>query len=130
MGGASFDFATARRAIGDGLEPFSISTDLHLHDIHGPVFDMATTLSKLLAVGLPLDSCITAVTAHPRSIIGLGGRDGLVPGTKADFTVFDLVDADLEVADSLGNKAVLSKIFEPRLTVLGNSAEKAERRLM
>ena len=129
-GGASFDFATARRAIGDGLEPFSISTDLHLHDIHGPVFDMATTLSKLLAVGLPLESCVTAVTAHPRSIIGLSGRDGLVPGTKADFTVFDLVDADLDVSDSLGNKAVLSKLFEPRLTVIGNSAMAAERRRM
>ncbi len=127
-GGASFDFTTARKAIADGLEPFSISTDLHLHAIHGPVFDMATTLSKLMAVGLSFDACITAVTAHPRSVLGLGGRDGLTPGRRADFTVFDLNDSDLEAIDSLGNRLRLTKIFEPRLTVIGASVEKAARR--
>lgn len=129
-GGASFDFATAKKAIAAGLEPFSISTDLHLHDIHGPVFDMATTLSKLMAVGLSFDACITAVTAHPRSVLGLSGRDGLMPGRRADFTVFDLVDSTLETVDSLGNRLRLTRIFEPRLTVIGQSVEKAARRLM
>ncbi len=88
------DFDVARRAIAEGLRPFSISTDLHLRNIRGPVHDMATTLSKLLAVGLPFDECIAAVTARPRGVLGLGGRDGLAPGAKADFTVFDLVERD------------------------------------
>ena len=33
MAPASFSFDTARAAIGDGLTPWSISTDLHLRNI-------------------------------------------------------------------------------------------------
>ncbi|WP_380052458.1 amidohydrolase/deacetylase family metallohydrolase [Falsihalocynthiibacter sp. SS001] len=128
-GQASFSFETARRAIDDGLRPFSISTDLHLRNIRGPVHDMATTMSKLLAVGLPFDEVISAVTERPRPILGLGGRDGLAVGTKADFTVFDLVDHAEIATDSLGATLEINKIFEPRMTVLGNSAQPAQRRL-
>ena len=78
-GQASFDFDVARRAIADGLTPFSVSTDLHLRNIRGPVHDMATTMSKLLAVGLDLDECVAAVTRRPRSVLGLRRRGRTVP---------------------------------------------------
>lgn len=127
-GAASFNFETARKAIGDGLTPFSISTDLHLNNIDGPVHDMATTLSKMLAVGLPLEECIEAVAARPRGFLGLAGSGGPTPGMRADFTAFDLVDKRLDAVDSQGNHLAADRIFEPRLTVLGASVERAARR--
>ena len=128
-GQASFCFETAKRAIGDGMLPFSVSTDLHKRNIDGPVHDLATTMTKLLAVGLPLEEVIAGVTDRPRSVLGLGARAGLIPGEWADLTLFDLVDSDLVATDSQGASLTLSKVFEPRMTVLGASAEAAARRV-
>lgn len=128
-GGASFNFRTARESIADGLRPFSISTDLHKHSMASPVYDMATTMSKLLAVGLPFDDVIQASTNAPRSVLGLSGPTGLEPGTRADFTVFDLDETEIEVLDSQGNAMVMDRAFEPRGTVLGCDWQSAARRL-
>jgi dihydroorotase len=125
-GQASFDFDVARRAIGDGLRPFSISTDLHLRNIAGPVHDMATTISKLMAVGLPLDDCVAAVTERPRGVLGLASGAG--EGARADFTVFDVADAEVEAVDSQGNRLTLTRMVEPRMTVIGGTARRAARR--
>ncbi|SIT07651.1 amidohydrolase/deacetylase family metallohydrolase [Paracoccus saliphilus] len=127
-GVASFSFDTARDALADGLKPFSISTDLHLRNIGGPVYDLATTMSKLLAVGMDFDEVIAAVTERPRSVLGLGARNGAAPGQKADFTLFDLKDSQAETIDSQGARLSLDQLFEPRLTVLGASVQKAQRR--
>ncbi len=120
-GAASFDFATARRAMAEGMIPFSVSTDIHLRNIHGAVRDFATTLSKVHALGLSFDECVAAATNRPRGFMGLSGSDGLKPGQRADFTVFDLRDAALEAEDSQGQKLTLEKVFVPRWTVIGRS---------
>lgn len=123
-GFASFNFSTARAAIEGGLIPHSISTDIHARNVDGPVFDLATTASKLLAVGLPLEDCIKAITTNPREVIGLQGPS---LGSKADFTVFDLVEGDLDVVDSQGNRLSLSRTFEPRMTLIGTDLQPAAR---
>lgn len=124
-GSASFNFEVARRAIADGLEPWSISTDLHLHSLPGPVFDLALTASKLLALGLKFEDCIAAITTRPRSVLGLSGADGLTPGLRADFTLFDLTDSRFEATDSSGNHLDLDQLLSPRMTVVGASVAKA-----
>ncbi|MBP0618165.1 amidohydrolase/deacetylase family metallohydrolase [Jiella mangrovi] len=125
-GAASFDFAVARKAIERGLKPWSISTDLHLNSIRSPVYDMATTIAKLLAVGLPMEDCIAAVTERPRQLLGLSS--GFEVGAKADFTVFDVAESETETVDSMGNRLRLQKMLEPRLTVVGASVMEAARR--
>lgn len=125
-GAASFDFGVARRAIESGLKPFSISTDLHLRNIEGPVHDMATTIAKLLAVGLDLEECVAAVTRRPREVLGLGSGAG--PGARADFTLFDVVEAQVEAEDSQGNTLTLSRMVEPRMTAIGSDLRPAARR--
>lgn len=127
-GVASFSFDTARAALANGLQPFSISTDLHARNIAGPVHDLATTMSKLLAVGMNFEEVVSAVTTHPRPLLGLGAENGLQAGMKADFTLFDLDDGDEITVDSLGAQLRLKQLFEPRLTVIGNSVMPAKRR--
>ncbi|MFV0334697.1 MAG: amidohydrolase family protein [Tropicimonas sp.] len=127
-GAASFSFDMARRALAEGLRPFSISTDLHLRNIKGPVHDLATTMSKLLAVGLPVAEVVACVSERPRPVLGLGARDGCVPGSRADFTVFDLSERREVATDSLGATLEIDRFFEPKMTVIGASAQPAARR--
>jgi len=69
-GRASFSFQVAERAIAAGWLPDSISTDLHVRNIAGPVHSLATTMAKLLSCGMSLHQVIAAVTAHPRRVLG------------------------------------------------------------
>jgi dihydroorotase len=126
-GGASFSFRVAEVAIARGLLPFSISTDLHNRSLDNPVWDLATTMSKLLTVGMPFDAVVEAATLAPNSVIGLPTEDLLSPGMRAEFTVFDLADADLTIADSMGYVAKLKRLFEPRFAILGAEAIVASR---
>lgn len=126
-GGASFSFKVAEAAIRRGLMPYSISTDLHGHSMNFPVWDLATTMSKLLAVGMPFDKVIEAVTHAPASVIKLRMENRLSVGEWAEFTVFDVVDADLEATDSNGDVSRLSRLFEPRYAVIGSEAIPASR---
>ncbi|WP_454657210.1 amidohydrolase/deacetylase family metallohydrolase [Bosea beijingensis] len=126
-GGASFSFKVAEAAIQRGLMPFSISTDLHNRCMNFPVWDLATTMSKLLCVGMPFDAIIHAVTHAPASVIKLDMTDRLTVGERADFTIFDLIDSDLEATDSNGDVSKLTRLFEPRHAVIGAEAIAASR---
>ena len=121
-GSASFSFKVAEAAIVRGLLPFSISTDLHARSLDSPVWDLGPTMSKLLAVGMPFDAVIEAATLAPMSVIGLPTENRLAPGTPAEFTLFDLVDGDLRIADSMGAQAHLRQLITPRWTILGREA--------
>ena len=85
-GAASYDFDVAVKAISEGLFPYSISTDLHVRNVDGPVHDLATTVSKLHAAGLGIEDCVNAISvSEPRAFLGLGGSDGMMPGQRADL---------------------------------------------
>jgi dihydroorotase len=126
-GGASFSFKVAEVAIARGLLPFSISTDLHARSLDSPVWDLGTTMSKLLAVGMPFEAVVEAATLAPMSVIGLPTKGLLAPGTRAEFTLFDLKDSDLRIRDSMGAEAHLRQLITPRWTVLGAEAIAASR---
>ncbi|NNH33471.1 amidohydrolase/deacetylase family metallohydrolase, partial [Rhizobium sp. SEMIA 4085] len=63
----------------------------------------------------------------PASVIKLSMENRLAVGQRADFTVFDLVDSDVEATDSNGDVSVLMKLFEPRYAVIGSEAIAASR---
>lgn len=63
-GAGSFTFGAAQRALDDGFLPDTISTDAYTHNVHGPVFDLPTTMSKFLAMGMPIEQIIPRVTSN------------------------------------------------------------------
>jgi dihydroorotase len=126
-GGASFSFAVGEAALARGLKPNTISTDLHNRSLDGAVWDLATTMSKLLSVGMRFTDVIDAVTAAPRRAIRKPAENFLQKGKPAEFTLFDLVDGDLKVRDSLGAVSTLKQLFEPRHAILGAEAVTAHR---
>ena len=64
-GAGSFAFRTAEAALTAGIKPHVISTDIHQMSIAGPMFDLPTCLSKLLALGLDLREVVAMATAAP-----------------------------------------------------------------
>lgn len=125
-GAASYDFDVAAMSIAAGLLPYSISTDLHMRNVDGPVYDLGTTVSKLHAAGLGFEDCVNAISTHPRRILGLPGADGLAPGMQADFTLFALAECQKQVMDGNGNCLVLRKVFEPKYAIAGNHCVRVE----
>ena len=53
--GTDFRFATARTLFDQGYLPTTISTDLNVFNVDHPVVSLAQTMSKMWALGVPLD---------------------------------------------------------------------------
>ncbi|SFZ83793.1 dihydroorotase [Devosia enhydra] len=126
-GGASFSFDVGRIALERGLKPTTISTDLHNRSLDGAVWDLATTISKLHALGMGFEDTVVAATTAPKKAINRPHADLLAKGKPAEFTLFDLVPSTLEVKDSQGARSTIEAIFEPRWAILGAEAVPASR---
>ncbi|AEV87392.1 amidohydrolase [Actinoplanes sp. SE50] len=96
-GGFAFDVLQAQ--LDAGLMPHTVSTDLHARSLYGPVFDLPTTMAKLLAVGVPLPEVIAAATVHPARALGLPGGT-LAIGAPADLAIFRVRDEEFPVVDA------------------------------
>ncbi|WP_433791091.1 amidohydrolase family protein [Actinoplanes sp. CA-252034] len=96
-GGFAFDVLEAQ--LEAGLRPYTISTDLHARSLHGPVFDLPTTMAKLLACGVTLPEVIAAVTEHPARALDLPGGS-LTVGGPADIAIFEVRAEPLTVVDA------------------------------
>src|SRR5215472_7329142 len=117
-GVGSFAYRVARPAIAQGFPPDTISSDLHAHNVGGPVFDQATTLSKLLHLGMPLADVIRATTSTPAAAIARDGKIGAVAaGREADLSVFELHSGRWALPDAAGETEVVERLLVPRLVV-------------
>ena len=136
-GVASFSYRVARQAIEAGIYPHTISTDLHGWSVDGPVWDLPTTMSKLLALGMPLESVIAAVTVKPAEFLRRPNWGQIQVGAKARLTVFELVErigtdgaGGIVIADSLGDGLSISRFFQPRYTIYGTKWWQASSRFL
>jgi dihydroorotase len=116
-----FDFNLVRRAMGDGLLPDVISSDLHgrmKQPGFGIVGDLPTTLTKFLALGLNLNQIIARCTINPAHVIGWQDRLGsLEIGREADLAVLELVDGPVKLRDSVGGELIVDKRIAARWTI-------------
>ena len=100
-----FNFRLIEKALDQGFLPDTISTDLtSTSATQGPVWDINTTMSKLMHFGLSLDECIARSTAAPAKLMGYEGTVGtLKPGANADIALMELRDGKFEMRDSDGD---------------------------
>jgi dihydroorotase len=90
--------------------PDTISTDIHKFNLHGPVFDLTTTMSKFLHLGMPLEKVIRATTLEPARAMRLSDRFGrLAPGRPADVTLLRLVRGSFGLIDVKQQERVASE---------------------
>ena len=119
-GRASFSWEVARRAIAAGWPPDTISTDLHVRNIDGPVHDLATTMTKLLAGGMSLDQAVKSVTANPGRVLSSEpwvGNDRLVRHATV-FRLSDVTPSDKHYEDSHGVAVPVSERLIPEAVIL------------
>jgi dihydroorotase len=113
-GRGSFSFAVARQALAQGFPPGTISSDLHVYNLRGPVFDLATTLSKFLLLGLALDEVVRLATAAPaRAIREDRVLGSLRPGAAADVTLLRLAEGPVELEDTVGERLTATRRLVP-----------------
>lgn len=100
-GRGSFKWEVAERATEQGLIPEAISSDLHIYSLDGPVYDLSTTMSKFLLLGLSLDQVIERVTHKPAEMMGMSEEIGtLKNGAIGDAVIFDVEAGEFEFYDT------------------------------
>ncbi|WP_297205800.1 amidohydrolase/deacetylase family metallohydrolase [uncultured Pluralibacter sp.] len=100
-GSASLSFAVAKTAIGMGILPNTISSDIYCRNrIDGPVYSLARVMAKFLALGMTLPQVIACVTAHAADAVRLKQKGQLTVGFDADLTIFTLKRRPLELVDA------------------------------
>jgi dihydroorotase len=127
-GQGSFSWRVVEAAMEQGFLPTTISSDLHHYNVDGPVYDLATTVSKFLALGLTLDDALAKVTSVPAGIIGVPDRAGtLVPGAWGDAVVWDLEEGAFELVDSHGETRTGRQRLVPRVVIKGGRVYPSEK---
>ena len=102
-GQGSFSWSVCESALAQEFEPTTISSDLHSHNVDGPVFDLVTTIAKFLKLGMSLDDALAKVTAVPAKVVGMEGKIGtLAVGAEADAVVLALEEGAFSLRDSRG----------------------------
>lgn len=117
-GAGSFHYEIAQRAMEQGFISDVISTDLHTGNINGPVYDLPTTLSKLMHLGLSFEAVIEKATFNAAKTIKREKPLGsLKIGTTADVAVFELLDGEFEFYDAHGTKFIGAQKINATLTI-------------
>lgn len=98
-GTGSFCYEVAEQMLAAGLVPDIISTDAHQLSIQGPMFDLPTTLSKFLNLGMDLPAVIERATSRPARAVRRPDLASLKPGAPADVAVFSLEKGDYTFHD-------------------------------
>jgi dihydroorotase len=119
-GAGSFSWKIAEAATKQGLWPGTISSDVHQYNVYGPVFDLATTLSKFLHLGMKLEDVVARATMNPAATFGFPkGIGTLKEGSEGDLAIFDMEEGDYEFRDARGEMRMGHQRLRPAATVKG-----------
>lgn len=126
-GAGSFSFDVMEKCLQQGFLPDTISSDLYSANINGPVYDLPTTLSKFLLLGMSLREVVERVTARSAGVFNFGSEIGtLRPGAEADIGVFELREGEFTFMDSDGKTQTGRHKLVPEATVKGGRVSFAE----
>ena len=116
-----FDFELVGRAMGEGLLPDVISSDLHgrmKQPGFGIVGDLPTTLTKFLPLGLKMEEIVACCTIAPARVVGWQDRIGsLEVGREADIAVLKIIDEPTTLRDSVGGELKVNQRIAARWTI-------------
>jgi len=112
-GTGSFSFETAEAMLADGIKPDVISSDIHQMAVQGPMFDLPTTLSKFLGLGLALEDVIACATVNAAKAVHLDRAGTLTPGCAADIALFRVDEGeywfyDVGMEERTGGQSLVS----------------------
>lgn len=103
-GMGSFSFATARTMLKNNFMPDCISSDVHALCIDGPAFDLLTTMSKFIELGMPLVEVIRSATQNAAHALNRPDLGTFKTGSAGDATVIDWREGAFDYVDSTGEQ--------------------------
>ena len=116
-GTSSFSYEVMKQYKRQYDYPFTISTDIYLANYDNPVGSLMTTMSKLLALGFPLEELVAAVTSKPAKALSLKEQGTFQAGTRADVTIFSIKEGEVSLTDSEGQQMIVDKLLTPCYTL-------------
>ena len=117
-GAGSFNFDIARKALDQGFLPDSISTDVYQANVDGPVYDMPTTMSKMLHLGMDLDNVLLRSTANPAKVVNrVPKMGGLAVGRPADIALLEILEGQFQLVDAQRKAVTANRKIVSRLTI-------------
>ena len=118
-GMGSFAFKTARAMLASGFLPDTISSDVHKLSINGPAFDLVTTLSKFLCMGMSLSEVIATATSNAAFALKRPELGSLKPGSVGDATILSVDDGEFDYVDTMGEHMTGNRKINSRGVVIG-----------
>jgi dihydroorotase len=118
-GMGSFAFKTARAMLANGFLPDTISSDVHALCIDGPAFDLVTTLSKFLCLGMELGDVIKAATENAARALRRPELGTLKPGSLGEATILSIDEGEFDYVDVTGEHLAGRQKINARGTVIG-----------
>lgn len=114
----NFSFEAARKIMAQGIFPTTLSTDLTLPSITGPVYGLTVTLSKFMALGLDLRQVVEMATINPARAISIEDRKGsLKPGMDADISILELSSGIWKLEDCEQQTIEVTRLITPYMTI-------------
>ena len=99
----NLNFDVARRVLDQGLKPDGVSTDGHRGNRLGPVYDLPTTMAKLLALGFSLPEVVEMATVNAARLLRRADELGSIRmGRPAEISVLRLEEREWKAKDSQG----------------------------
>lgn len=102
-GAGSFNFDVSEQLLAQGILPDVISSDIHQLSVQGPMFDLPTTLSKFLQLGLSVADVIERATSRAAIAMRRPDLGTLRVGGAADIAVFKLETGEFTFYDAQMN---------------------------
>ena len=119
-GGGSFGFGTTTKMLAAGFLPDVISSDVHVISIEGPAFDLLTTMSKFLCLGVDLPTVIKLATSNAAAAIKRPDLGTLRVGSIGEATVIDVANGKFDYADSIGERMIgTERLFSAGVVLAG-----------
>jgi dihydroorotase len=118
----NLNFDVARKVLDQGLQPDGVSTDGHRGNRLGPVYDLPTTMAKLMALGFSLEQVVEMATLNAARLLGRAHELGSIRmGRPADISVLRLEERDWEAVDSQKGTLRAGQALVPVYAIRGQS---------
>ncbi len=97
----NLNFDVARKVLDQELFPDGVSTDGHRGNRAGPVYDLPTTMAKLMALGFSLNQVVEMATVNAARLLGRSAELGFIRvGSPADISILRVDEREWKAVDS------------------------------
>jgi len=118
----NLNFDVARKVLDQGLHPDGVSTDGHRGNRAGPVYDLTTTMAKLMALGFTLNQVVEMATVNAAKLLGRNDDLGLIRvGSPADISVLRLEEREWNAVDSQKGTIIARRALMPVYAIRGDT---------